>query len=372
MRVNRVDRGQVRGAERTPQGYLRVDGLATRTGVFTYRNPDGSMRRELRLPEEVFKADSLATLGGVPVTDAHPDEMLTAANTRQHQRGFTGDTVEREGDHIRVTLTVTDAELIAKVERRDATELSCGYGCMLELTPGVWQGQAYDAIQRDITYNHLAVVEQGRAGPTARLRLDAAEQVEEPNEPEQEGKQPMPNITIDGVTYEVSAEVATAVTTKFKADAAKLDSLTGELTQAKAEGDKLQAKLDTAEEQLAARKDAADIQGLVKARLELERKAAKVVPAEVAAKLDSLTDAEIKVAVIKAVSPSANLDGKSDAYVDARFDTALETVAERTDSTPGLRAAATAAAGGGEQRADADEARQKMIEQNRTAWKEGK
>src|SRR4026207_69959 len=52
-RAIRFDIGMLRSPKVTPQGFLKVDGSASRPGVFLYQNPDGSERRELRLPEEV-------------------------------------------------------------------------------------------------------------------------------------------------------------------------------------------------------------------------------------------------------------------------------------------------------------------------------
>ena len=49
-------------------------------------------------------------------------------------------------------------------------ELSIGYRCLYELTPGVYNGEKYDAIQREIRGNHLALVEQGRAGPDVAVQ----------------------------------------------------------------------------------------------------------------------------------------------------------------------------------------------------------
>ena len=55
-------------AEKTAEGFLVARAPVTSIGVFSYRNPDGSERRELRLPEEVFNADSLASLRLKPLT----------------------------------------------------------------------------------------------------------------------------------------------------------------------------------------------------------------------------------------------------------------------------------------------------------------
>ena len=35
----------------TPEGYLIDNPILTRVGIFEYHNPDGTIRRELRLPD---------------------------------------------------------------------------------------------------------------------------------------------------------------------------------------------------------------------------------------------------------------------------------------------------------------------------------
>jgi hypothetical protein len=378
-RVNRVDRGQIGKQNRTPQGFLRVDATATRTGVLDYRNPDGTLRRELRHPDEVGKAESLQTLALVPVTDEHPPQMVTAHNARQYGRGHTGEQVVLDGGLVKTGVTITDADLIAKIETSRAQELSCGYTCDLVMEPGEYNGERYDARQTNIVYNHLAVVPRGRAGPVARLHLDAAEEVSPGEEPEEGDPTPMPKITIDGVELEVAdASTALAITTKMRSDALKIEQLGKDVEKARKDADEaqaktdtVQAKLDTAEEKLKERQDA-DVPALVRARLELERKAAPLLPADT--KLDALTDRQVKEAVIKAVSPSVDLSQKSDAYVEARFDAAIEDGASRQNHTGATRQGATPPPAGrqdSQQRVDHDAARQQMIEDNRNAWKKG-
>ena len=43
------------------EGFFYDEPILTRTGIFDYKNPDGSIRRELRLPEQVFDPDSLSS-----------------------------------------------------------------------------------------------------------------------------------------------------------------------------------------------------------------------------------------------------------------------------------------------------------------------
>lgn len=155
-------------------GRLRVDGHLTRSGVFVYRNPDGTQRREYRPPAEVFHADSLSSFAMLPVTNDHPDGLLSAANIRQHAVGWTGETVRQDDDHVAAPLMIVDAGVIGAVES-GKQELSCGYECDLKETPGMTpDGQRYDAVQTNIRGNHVAIVAVGRAGSSARMRMDAA------------------------------------------------------------------------------------------------------------------------------------------------------------------------------------------------------
>ena len=58
----RADSGKLGGWQLTPEGYLVANAKIARIGIQEYRNPDGSLRREFRPPEEVANRDSLKTL----------------------------------------------------------------------------------------------------------------------------------------------------------------------------------------------------------------------------------------------------------------------------------------------------------------------
>ena len=55
----------------TAEGYFIDHPIVTSTGIFEYKNRDGSIRRELRLPEEVFDPASLESYEGKPVIVTH-------------------------------------------------------------------------------------------------------------------------------------------------------------------------------------------------------------------------------------------------------------------------------------------------------------
>ena len=152
----------------TPEGYLIDHPILTRVGIFEYKNPDGSIRRELCLPEEVFAPESLASYKGKPVILTHEAGMIDSDNVQQEQIGTILSEGTQDGDNVRAQIIIHDARKLDYGLR----ELSLGYSLDLEETPGEWQGQPYDVIQRNIRVNHLALVEKARAGDSARLNID--------------------------------------------------------------------------------------------------------------------------------------------------------------------------------------------------------
>lgn len=173
----RFDRSNLpAGFLETPEGYVRVRGTFSRSGCQTYTNPDGSKRVEYRPPEEVSRPDSLLSMGGLPVTLEHPPQLLTPDTVRQHTRGHSGTQVEFTDGFVHGTVTLTDREAIEAVKRRDAVELSVGYRCEYDPTPGTApDGTRYDGVQRNISGNHLAVTRKARAGSDVCLHFDSAD-----------------------------------------------------------------------------------------------------------------------------------------------------------------------------------------------------
>jgi hypothetical protein len=172
----RIDVGSLRSrGRRTPQGFLKVPGNLTRTGVLTYYRADGSKFRELRHPDEVFNADSLGTLAFAPVTERHPGGLVSPKNVAKVQVGIVTD-ARRDGRFVAGDLVVQNDQTISRVLGGKLRELSPGYTCRIDHVSGEWNGEHYDGVQRGIIYNHLAIGprEWGRAGPEVALKLDDA------------------------------------------------------------------------------------------------------------------------------------------------------------------------------------------------------
>jgi len=160
-------------AERTPEGFLKITGRLTRVGVFEYEDEAGNSWGEYRSEEEVFAPESLESFQMVILTDDHPAEMISAANVADYQVGHVGTDVVRDGSYVIATILVTDAQVINAIAN-GKVELSCGYHTNVLEEPGVSpEGFPYERIQTEIRGNHLALVDQGRAGPNCKLVLDA-------------------------------------------------------------------------------------------------------------------------------------------------------------------------------------------------------
>ena len=234
--VIRYDRVRIDALTETPEGFLKGEAIVTRTGVFLYRDGAGGIRRELRHPDEVFRADSLDSLKMIPMTLNHPVGLVTAENAKELSVGHVGENVRPDGRFVVVPLVVTDQEAIRAV-RGGVRELSLGYRSLLVMEGGTWEGEAFDGRQTEIRYNHLAIVDQARAGAAARLILDSADAVE--IEKEEASMPDLRKVNVDGVDYDAEAPVIQALN-KATRDAeeakAKLKEETGRADRGKGPG----------------------------------------------------------------------------------------------------------------------------------------
>lgn len=178
MTIQLADRATLKSAkidDRT--GYLKADAVFSRVGIQEYYahelglqdRPKDSIVRVYRPPEEVGAAKALDGLKSIPTTDDHPSEDVGPTNWRRLATGWTGENITFDGKLTAGSLVITDHAAILKWNN-GKKELSVGYGCDIELKSGTTpEGEAYDAIQRNINPNHVAQVDAGRCGGECRI-----------------------------------------------------------------------------------------------------------------------------------------------------------------------------------------------------------
>ncbi|HHI1838053.1 TPA: DUF2213 domain-containing protein [Enterobacter cloacae] len=341
--VSRFDVGELR-ASVNEDGYLEDVPVVGRVGIQLYRNPDGSVRRELRPPEEVFNADSLASFKGKPITLGHPG-AVNSRNSRKHQVGTMLDVGRKDGSNVAVPIIIHADEAISQAKSGCARQLSLGYRLDLEERRGWFNRKTqevvfrddeserfpdgyisadweeFDAVQRNIRINHLALVSKARAGDVATLNLDGDEEITLDDDDNQPKGKTMQKLRLDnGLEYDASPEVVVAfnalkqdaedANTKLSEAQTTISTITAERDTLKADAAEFENKLKQARE---------DAEKTIKARTELEAKAEKH-----GIKCDGLDDIAVKKAVVAKLKPSIKLDGKDDTYINVAFDMAIE------------------------------------------------
>ncbi|WP_426126308.1 DUF2213 domain-containing protein [Pararhizobium sp. PWRC1-1] len=374
--MNFTDAVTVAGTRRTADGYLIAEAKAVRTGIQLYLGdevgkPDRKIVRVYRPAEEVFSDKSLQSFTHAPVTVNHPDEAVNAGNWKDLAVGEVSTAAKKDGDWVWLPLILKDKDAISAVES-GKRELSAGYECQLDWTPGTApDGQQFDAVQRNIKINHLAIVDRARAGSQARIGDGAGNWGVSPVTSDQKPKEKimtLKTVTVDGIPVEVTDQGAIVITTLQTRLADAVAKLTATETAHQtviaakdAEIAKKDAELDATKAKVLSD---ADLDKKVQARADLIA-VAKTIAKDV--KTEGLTDAGIRKAVVVAKIGDAAIAGKADAYIDARFDLLVEDAAKGA-SDP----FATVVKGGLKAQdgnpTDSDAAYRQMLARDANAW----
>lgn len=178
-----TDKFTITKREKSPEGYLIVkDSKLARVGILNYRAseirfmqgapkdlPDEQVIRVFRGPEQLFRQDVLDSFKSKPMTLKHPQTLVDSRTIKRDSIGFAKDDVTAQGDFMTGTLIITDFDTVKEVE--DGTkELSLGYTADIIWQPGVDNdGNPFDAVQRNIRGNHIAIVPRGRCGTECKI-----------------------------------------------------------------------------------------------------------------------------------------------------------------------------------------------------------
>lgn len=306
--------------------------------VQKYVKSDGSEEMEAKLPEEILSDSTVSSANSKPVTDGHHG-LVTKDNSHDLMKGFTASNGHVEGNMLYNDITITDPNLISQIKNGSKRELSIGFETQMDPTSGTYNGAKYDAVQRNIRINHVAVVPKGRAGHEVRLIGDSAEAVEQVEPSEEKGNQMETRVVrADGQNITVAADDVEKIT-KLDADnsakakqIADLDAQIKKLQAEKAQlqgdadasakkADEAQAKADSLEadnKKLQKEFDKYKADGVDK-KLELIDKVKSFVGDEY--DYHGKSDRDMKIDAVKAIKgDSVDFTDKSDTYVQAAFD----------------------------------------------------
>lgn len=154
----------------------------SKVGVYPYRgrnipnapDPD-AIYNVYRPAEELSSPECIASFRLLPWTDDHPSALLgpeEAGLVPAEQKGVQGvigedvffDPNAFEHGGLFGNIKAFSEAMLTQIDS-GKTELSPGYRCDWDWTPGVFEGQSYQVVQRCIRGNHLSLVNHGRGGP---------------------------------------------------------------------------------------------------------------------------------------------------------------------------------------------------------------
>ena len=335
----RLDAGGKLGkVERTPQGGARISASLARTGVLTYRNADGSTRREFVPPDEAFRADALDAINGAPVIVGHA-AWINPSNYKEHSVGTVSDgSVRRDGDLVIGKVALQDADALRRVDTGELTEISLGYSLDYDPTPGEYKGERYDGTHRNRQVNHVALCAPGTSRAAVGFRFDSTDPLADApvgfrldstdplsgvpvvtSTPQPEPQQPkvLPmKIRFDGHDYDLT------IPAEFAAYGTAVEKMREGAVVAARRADKAEGERDAALANVAkleaAAKDTSRLDSLVAERVALEGKAGRILGKDW--KAAGKSNREIQIAVIRTDVKDFDGKDKSDDYVTARFD----------------------------------------------------
>jgi hypothetical protein len=109
---------------------------------------------ELEKAAATFNGKPLLILHKVQTADGHDHDLTVGSVNNAHF----------EAPYLKAELSVWDAAAIAGINSGEQKELSSAYRYVADMTPGTYQGEAYDGRMVSIIGNHVALVTEGRAG----------------------------------------------------------------------------------------------------------------------------------------------------------------------------------------------------------------
>lgn len=157
-------------------GFWKIENNpVSKEGVFPYLGEQISSDLEpkkiymvYRPAAELSNPDTVASFNAVPFIDEH--EMIGDGFTKYDNRPAGGVLYNVKADN---GVLLGDFKIYSEKLKDEIAngkkELSLGYLCDYELSRGVWNGQRYDAIQKNIRGNHVALVNKGRMGADVRV-----------------------------------------------------------------------------------------------------------------------------------------------------------------------------------------------------------
>jgi hypothetical protein len=125
-----------------------------------------------RDPRELSRPETVESFVGKPILETH-EPISADQHNREIVVGSIGSDVTWNPPFLEASLHFWPMEAIDAIESGEKKQLSPSYHYEVDDQPGVWNGQKYDLRMKNIRANHLALVQEGRQGPSVVVADEA-------------------------------------------------------------------------------------------------------------------------------------------------------------------------------------------------------
>jgi hypothetical protein len=260
------------------------------------------------------------------------------------------ESIVRDGNYLKGSLIIFHEDTIKAIERGERKEISLGYKCQLDPTPGVYNGESYDAVQTNIIINHVALGPKGwgRPGPDCAIHTDSKNLLSAKEKPMIE------TIRLDGIDVALTTE---GITMLFAEKKRQLQEQAGRL-------DAMGQELEKERQARAALEDPKLIDAKLQSRLKLVEQCRAILGDDLV--FEGKSDEELKLAGLKRFYPDLDAAQHDQAYFDGMFKALCGLKAARNDSLTSTRQAIH----NNNHIAKANEAYEKWVEHSARLWQQ--
>jgi hypothetical protein len=246
--------------EKTEDGFLRCKARVLAERIMEYgrdeiedmpENIPGDKFKMFVSRDEMARPESIRSLEGASIV-AGQHTWLNPDNISLYSMGHVAGAPRLTDDgYLEVDLMVTNPEAIKAIEGKEIGEISGAYRCEAFFEPGQFDDDIYDAIQKDLDWNHIAVIPSGHGRAGADIRIFNKKDKEKVKMTE-EKKLIRVKLKNTGRYINVEEEIAGELENEETAVSKSFEEVVNELTEKKTEAEALQATIDELQGQIAA------------------------------------------------------------------------------------------------------------------------
>jgi hypothetical protein len=208
----------------TKDGLLVKDAIICRAMVLDYNG-----KKILKSPEAL--ADSMPTMQRMMITDEHPQSRVIM-DVSEIKGRILPETVKLNNNVATGDLLITDKVLADEI-RKGKRDLSPGYYADIIEEPGTFNDEPYQAVQKKVLYDHLAVVKAGRCSRPKCGILDSHSSITDEIKAKETQETMAESIVVDGVGYTPEMVKKLVADSAALTEAQKLANETNKLIDAK-------------------------------------------------------------------------------------------------------------------------------------------